>query len=132
MGDAALGLKSAAHWSPDLDTPANKAFTADFEAAYGRLPSLYAAQAYDAARLIDAAVRKVGGDLSDKAALGQAVASASFASIRPDFALNRNHFPVQSYYLREVVKDGKGRLVNALRGTILTRHGDAYVGECPL
>ncbi len=132
MGDAALGLKSAAHWSPDLDTPANRAFTTAFEAAYGRPPSLYAAQGYDTARLVDAAVRQVGGELSDREAFSRAFAGAAFTSIRPDFAFNHNHFPVQSYYLREVVRDAKGRLVNALRGTILARHGDAYAGDCPL
>lgn len=132
MGDAALGLESAGHWSPDLDTPANAAFTKAFEAAYDRPPSLYAAQGYDTARLIDATVRAAGGDLSDKAALAKAMASAPFTSVRPDFAFNRNHYPIQSYYLRQVVKDDKGRLVNALRGTILSKHGDAYVGDCTM
>ncbi len=130
MGDAALGLKSAAHWAVDLDTPANKAFVAAFQAAYGRVPSVYAAQAYDAAHLVDAAVRAVGGDVADKDGLRKALAAAKFDSVRPDFALNRNHFPIQTYYLREVVKDGQGHLISAVREPILKNQADAYVGAC--
>lgn len=130
MGDAALGILNTAQWSPDLDNADNKAFVDAFAAAYGRLPSVYASQAYDAAKLIDAAIRKTGGKLDDKAALGQALMAAEFKSVRGAFKFNKNHFPVQNYYLREVVKDGQGRYLNKLKATIFTNHADAYVGEC--
>ena len=45
----------------DIDNAANKAFVADFQKAYGRLPSLYASQGYDAARLIGSALKATGG-----------------------------------------------------------------------
>lgn len=130
MGDAALGILNTAQWSPDLDNAENKAFVDAFAAAYGRLPSVYASQAYDAAKLIDAAIRKTGGKLDDKAALGQALMAAEFKSVRGAFTFNKNHFPVQNYYLREVVKDGQGRYLNKLKATIFTSHADAYAGEC--
>ncbi|HYD98493.1 MAG TPA: ABC transporter substrate-binding protein, partial [Alphaproteobacteria bacterium] len=84
MGDAALGTKNTAHWALDLDNPANKAFVAEFEKAYNRLPSTYAAQGYDAALMIDAAIRKAGG-LDDKKALQAALRSAEFPSVRGQF-----------------------------------------------
>lgn len=130
MGDAALGILNTAQWSPDLNNAENAAFVDAFLAAYGRLPSVYASQAYDAAKLIDSAIRKAGGKLDDKAALGKALMAADFKSVRGSFKFNRNHFPIQTYYLREVVKDGQGRYLNKLKGTVFTDHADAYAAEC--
>lgn len=132
MGDSALGMLNAAQWSVDLDNAENKKFVDSFVAAYGRLPSVYASQAYDAAKLIDSAIRKTGGKLDDKAALNKALMAADFKSVRGPFKFNKNHFPVQDFYLREVVKDAKGRYMNQLRGPIFRDHADAYVGECQM
>ncbi len=130
VGDAALGVYNTAQWSPDLDTTANTAFVAAFQAEYGRLPSLYASQAYDAARLIDAAVRAIDGAVDDTDALVAALETAEFDSVRGPFRFNTNHFPVQSYYLREVVALEDGTLTNRLVDTIFTDHGDAYAESC--
>ena len=65
VGDAALGVKNTSQWSKDLDNPANAQFVAAFQDAYGRLPSLYASQGYDAARLIGSALAKASIDDAD-------------------------------------------------------------------
>ena len=132
VGDATLGALNAAHWNLDLDNPQNKRFVADFEKKYNRLPNEYASQGYDAALLIDAAVRDVKGKVEDKAAFGKALQAANFKSVRGAFRFNSNHFPVQNYYLRQVVKDDKGRLVNKTVDTIFTDHADAYVASCKM
>ena len=132
VGDAALGVMNTAQWSPDLDNAANQRFVADFQSAYGRIPSLYASQGYDAALLIDAAVRQVDGNIEDGEAFRAALQSANFDSVRGGFQFNRNHFPVQNFYLRQVTKDGEGRLTNALIGTVFTNHSDAYADECSM
>jgi branched-chain amino acid transport system substrate-binding protein len=130
IGDAALGVMNTAQWSGDLDNPQNRKFVQGFEAAYNRLPSVYAAQAYDVALLLDSAIRKTGGSLTDKNALRAALQAADFKSIRGDFKFNNNHYPIQDYYLREVVKDDKGRLTNVIRGTVFNDHADPYAAEC--
>jgi len=132
VGTALLGTFNSAHWAHDLDNAANRKFVADFEKTYGRLPSVYAAQGYDAAQLIDAAVRDTKGGLADKAAVRKALEAAKFASVRGKFRFNGNHFPVQDYYLRVVRKDDKGRITNKLMGTIFKDHADAYVGQCQM
>ena len=132
VGEPTLGALNAAHWNLDLDNAQNKRFVADFEKKYNRLPNEYASQGYDAAMLIDAAVRDVKGKVEDKAAFGKALAAANFKSVRGAFRFNTNHFPVQNYYLRQVVKDDKGRLVNKTVGTIFTDHADAYVSACKM
>ena len=130
VGDAALGVMNTAQWSPDLDNPVNARFVADFQDTYGRIPSLYASQGYDAALLIDAAVRAVGGDIDDRSALGTALLAAEFESVRGPFRFNTNHFPIQNFYLRQVVVDDQGQLTNTLVETVFTDHGDAYAADC--
>lgn len=132
VGEPTLGALNAAHWNLDLDNAANKRFVADFEKKYNRLPNEYASQGYDAAMLMDAAVREVKGNVEDKAALRKALEAANFASVRGPFKFNRNHFPIQNYYLRQVVKDERGRYVNKTVGTIFTQQPDAYVSACKM
>ncbi|MFW6373247.1 MAG: ABC transporter substrate-binding protein [Thermodesulfobacteriota bacterium] len=130
MGDAALGLLNSSFWGSDLDTPVNRKFVADFRKEYGRLPSLFAAQGYDAALLIDSAVAAVGGDLSDKDALRKALRKADFDSVRGDFKFNHNHFPIQDFYIRKVIKNSEGVLTTKIIGTAFEDHADAYHSEC--
>jgi len=134
VGEPMLGTFNSSHWAHDLDNAANKKFVADFQKEYKRIPSLYASQGYDAAMLMDAAVRDTlhatKGKLDDKAAMRKALEAAKFASVRGKFKFNSNHYPVQDYFLRVVRRDEKGRITNKLMGTIFTNHADAYVGEC--
>ncbi|TWA71259.1 amino acid/amide ABC transporter substrate-binding protein (HAAT family) [Azospirillum brasilense] len=132
VGESALGVKNSAQWSPDLDNAANKKFVADFKAKYGRIPSMYAAQGYDTALLIDTAVKAVGGNLKDKDTLRAALASAKLQSLRGEVAFNTNHYPIHNIYLREVVKGADGAVTNKTVATVFTNHADAYVKDCPM
>lgn len=132
VGEPMLGMFNTSQWAHDLDNAANKRFVADFQKDYGRLPTLYASQGYDAARLMDAAVRDVKGNLADKAALRKAIAAAKFDSVRGTFKFNSNGFPVQDYYLRVITKDAQGRITNRTLNTVFKNHVDAYVGQCKM
>ena len=132
VGDAMIGLFDTAHWALDLDNTANKKFIAEFEKEYKRLPSVFAAQAYDTALLLDSAVREVKGKLDDKDALRKALKAAKFQSVRGAFKFNTNHYPIQNYYLRVIGKDSQGRLVNKTMATIFKDRGDAYVQDCAM
>ena len=132
VGDPMLGIFSVGHWTIDFDNPANKKFVAEFQKAYNRLPTGYAASGYDTAMLIDAAVRKVKGKVEDKEALRAAIKAADFKSVRGDFKFGPNQFPVQNYYLQLVGKGGDGRLVHKTVGTVLTNRADAYGKDCKM
>lgn len=132
VGESMLGMFNTSQWGHDMNNPANKRFVAEFEKEYGRLPSLYASQGYDAALLIDSAVRDSKGQLNDKAAVRKALQAANFASVRGPFKFNKNQFPIQDYYLRVIVKDAKGRVTNRTMGVVLKNHADAYVGSCKM
>ncbi|MBX9817397.1 MAG: ABC transporter substrate-binding protein [Burkholderiaceae bacterium] len=132
VGEPMLGMFNTSQWGHDMDNAANKKFVAEFEKEYGRLPTLYAAQGYDAAQLINAAVRDSKGKLDDKAAVRKALEAAKFDSVRGAFKFNNNHFPIQDYYLRVITKDSKGRVTNRLMGTVLKKHADAYAAQCKM
>ena len=130
VGDAALGAYNGSQWSPDLDNPLNRKFVAEFRQAYGRLPSLYASQGYDTALVLDAAVRAAGSGWESKDTFRNALRNVRIDTTRGPFRFNRNHFPVQDYYVRQVVKLEDGTITNRLVGKIFENHEDAYVGEC--
>lgn len=132
VGDAAIGALASAFWSERMDNPANKKFVAGFEEAHNRIPSPYAMQGYDTARLIASALKATGGKVKDKAAMREALRKADFTSVRGRFRFNRNNFPIQDYYVGQIVRDEKGRAVLELRGTVFAQHRDAYVDECKM
>jgi branched-chain amino acid transport system substrate-binding protein len=125
------GLFNTAHWSPDFANPANQKFMAEFQNEYKRVPSVFASQGYDAALLINAAVRDVKGKIEDQEAVRKALRNAKFDSVRGAFKFNTNQYPIQNYYVRTVVSDGKGGLINrSFNEPILKDHGDAYAQQC--
>ncbi len=132
VGEPMLGMFNSSQWAHDMPNPANKRFVADFQKDYGRLPTLYAAQGYDTARLMDATVRDVKGKLDNKDAVRKALAAAKFDSVRGAFKFNSNQFPIQDYYLRVITRDAQGRITNRTLGTVFKNHADAYVGECKM
>jgi branched-chain amino acid transport system substrate-binding protein len=132
VGDPMLGMFNTSQWAHDLDNAANKRFVADFQRDYGRLPTLYASQGYDAARLMDAAVRDAKGKLQDKDAVRKALKAAKFDSVRGAFKFNTNQFPIQNFYLRVITKDAQGRITNRTLGTVFKNHVDAYVDQCKM
>lgn len=134
IGEPMVGLFNASSWAHDLDNAANRKFVDAFRQAYGgRYPSLYAAFAYDAVMSMDAAVRQLGGKVSDREALRQALAKADFQSVRGTFKYGNNQFGIQDYYLREIGKDSAGKITNRLQpGKILSAHQDAYASQCAM
>lgn len=130
LREAAVGTVSGAMYDAALDVPENRKFVAAFEAKYKRTPSLYAATGYDAAHLLDAAVRKSGNDPKKLAAAVKA-AGPEFKSVRGPFRFGKNNMPVQNYYAFETARDG-GKLTTRLIGTPLAAHADAYAAQCSL
>lgn len=130
IGNAALGTLGVAQYVEDLPNATNKKFVADFTKRNGYPPSEYAAQAFDTAMLINSAVIATKGEVSDTKAFGAALMQAKFDSVRGNFKFNRNHMPIQNYYLRETVKLPDGSLGFVTKETVTTAYQDFYVGRC--
>jgi branched-chain amino acid transport system substrate-binding protein len=132
LGEDALGVRLGTVWGPDLPNAGNQKFVNGFEAKYGRIPSQYAAQSYDGALLIDSALRRTGGSVADKAKFAAALRAADFKAIRGDLKINKNGFPIQSFYVFEIGRDSKGRVNIVTKGEVFKQHTDSYVKDCPL
>jgi len=130
--DAALGFFGGANWAPDLDTPQNKAFVAAYEKEYGAVPATYAFQAYDAALLIDSAVRAVQGNVGNKDALRAAMMKADFKSLRGGFKFNTNHYPIQDFYLVKVAKRPDGKFETQIVKKVFANDADPHAKDCAM
>ncbi|SEA86615.1 amino acid/amide ABC transporter substrate-binding protein, HAAT family [Variovorax sp. YR216] len=133
LKDQAVGVYSSALWDAGLDNPASKQFVAAFEKKYRRTPSLYAATGFDAANLLDAAIKQAGGKANDKAALAAAIKSAAktFPTVRGSFAFNNNNMPIQNFYVFQAAKSGDGVQMKQV-ATALSAHKDSYAKDCKL
>ena len=129
VGAAAMGVKNTSQWSKDLTNDANVKFVADFQAEYGRLPSLYASQGYDTANLLASALDTAG--INDLDAFRKALKKADFASTRGDFSFDTNNHPIQDIYVREVIKEGDV-FTNKIVATGLKSRSNAYVDKCKM
>ncbi|MDE3239550.1 MAG: ABC transporter substrate-binding protein [Paracoccaceae bacterium] len=130
--DDAIGALAAGNWAPDLKNPASEAFVAAFEKKFGYIPGGYAMQAYDTAMLIDSAVAKVGGNMSDKAAVRKALEAADFTSLRGAFKFSNNHYPVQNFYLLGVAKNDKGQYYTSIQREVVKDYGDSFHAQCKM
>jgi branched-chain amino acid transport system substrate-binding protein len=132
MGDAAIGIEDSSIWTADLDNPANHVFVAHFTAAYHRLPSVFAAQAYDGARLLDAALKAVDGHIERADEFRHAMETAKFPTVRGHFRFNTNHFPIQDFQLAQVKRTKSGAIVNAYKEPIDKDHKDIFAPQCKM
>ena len=128
-GEAALGVKNTTQWNKDLDNAANAEFVAAFQEAYGRLPSVYASQSYDTARLMLSALDKA--EVSDADAFRDALREADFESVRGNFRFGPNQHPIQDYFVRTVIEED-GVITNESGEMVLEDHADAYAADCSM
>ena len=130
--DLALGVPGAQEWVNDLPNDANKKFVADFRAKHKNYPSFYGAQSYDAANFVNSAVVAVNGDLSKKDAMRAEMRKAYYASVRGPYKYGNNQFPIQNFYLQDVVKDAEGNFTLKTVTTIVKDSQDQFHDKCPM
>jgi len=130
--DAAVGFFGGANWAPNLDNPQNKKFVAEYEHDFGAVPATYAFQAYDAALLIDGALKATHGNTADRDALRAAMMKADFKSLRGKFRFNTNHYPIQDFYLVKVAKRPDGKFETEIDKKIFSDYADPHAKDCPM
>jgi branched-chain amino acid transport system substrate-binding protein len=102
MGDAALGITTALHYSTALDTPLNKTFVSSYHEATKRRPSISAEYGYVAAQVIGIALRATGG-ISTNPVLETAMRNIKFEAPRGPFRFDPvSQNVVNSAYLMKV------------------------------
>jgi len=134
VGEPMLGLFDTSQWAYDLDNDANRKFVSEFQKEYKRIPTLYAEQGYTAALIIDQAVKDAKGKVQDAKTFRSALMKAPERAKTPrgQWKEAANGTPIQDYYVRALVKDREGRIVNRKIATILTAHKDHWLSECSM
>ena len=130
--EAVLGSKMTQFWAPDMENEQNQKFVAAFRRKYGRYPSFYAAQSYDSIFFIKSAIEAVDGNVEDVEGMRAALRKAEFPSVRGQFRMGSNHFPIQNFYERIVVEDADGNWTTAVGPAVLEDHQDPYVSQCDM
>jgi branched-chain amino acid transport system substrate-binding protein len=114
QGKSALGVITGHFYTPQLDSPTNRKFVADFKAKFAnKTPDGFACQGYDTAEVIVRALKAVNGNTKDKDKLVDAIARVEFDSPRGRFRFDpKTHNVIQPFiYVREV-KEVSGGLDN--------------------
>jgi branched-chain amino acid transport system substrate-binding protein len=113
MGDGALGVVTAQHYSAAHPSATNKKFVESFEKNNKNMrPNFMAVGGYDGMRLVYAALEKTNGGQGDGAALLEAMKGLTFESPRGPVTIDpQTREVVQDIYLRKVEKKD-GQLYN--------------------
>jgi branched-chain amino acid transport system substrate-binding protein len=130
--DDAVGFLAGANWAPNMDNAQTKAFVTAYEAAYGAVPGTYAMQAYDAALLIDSALKATGGKTGDRDALRAALKKANFTSLRGKFKFGTNQYPVQDFFLVKVAKRADGKYQTEISERVFADYVDVHAADCAM
>jgi branched-chain amino acid transport system substrate-binding protein len=114
MGDEAIGIITALHYSEALDNPANKKFVKGFREKAKKAASYYSEGTYTGARWIIEAIKAINGDVENRPKLMEALRKVEIKDVpRGDFKLDSYGNPIQNIYVRKVEKVG-GQLQNSV------------------
>lgn len=120
QGADAQGIYTSMNYSPDLDNAANRRFIAEYQKAYGTIPSTYAMASYDAAAVLDKAIGDASRPSLDSFSLNAAIGKlGQIDSPRGGWQFSQNRTPLQRWYLRQVRMDG-ALLSNVLTAELTT------------
>ncbi|HET7875119.1 MAG TPA: ABC transporter substrate-binding protein [Methylomirabilota bacterium] len=114
MGDEALGIVTALHYSAALQTPANQKFVKAYEAKYQQVPSYYSEGPYVTGGALKAALEAIGGDIENVDRFLGALRKVDLSDApRGPIRFDDYGNPVQNVYVRRVERAG-GRLQNTV------------------
>jgi branched-chain amino acid transport system substrate-binding protein len=113
MGDEALGLQSFGHYAEGREAPATTEFVKAYQEEYDDYPSYYACATYTSAQWFSSALEEAGGDLTDVDSFLEQLNSVTLQdSCLGPMRLDEHGGTIATMYLRKVVKDSEGNLVN--------------------
>ncbi|TDC01037.1 ABC transporter substrate-binding protein [Micromonospora fluostatini] len=103
----ATGIMTALNYSADLNNTANRQFASVYRKTHNTSPTTYAMASYDAAQVLDAAIR-LAGDAPTAQEVNLALGRiGQIDSPRGAWQFNQSRTPQQRWYLRKVQRDGE-------------------------
>lgn len=102
--NAALGAISPHWWNLDLKNPVNERLVAAYRARYKKTPSALVSWGWDGGQAMVEAIKRVGGDVSNRERLAAAFGGLRIESARGEIEIDREtHDVIQDLYIRETV-----------------------------
>ena len=103
MGDEAIGVITALHYSAALDTPANRTYAQAYRARYDKIPSYYSESMYTGGKWAVAAIEAIDGRVEDREAFVNALRTVKLTDLpRGPMELDEYGNPVENVYIRRV------------------------------
>ena len=118
-GATATNVFTSTNYTADLDNATNRRFVREYTAAYRTIPTTYAVASYDAAAVLDKAIRIAGRTMTPQSLGGALERVGNIDSPRGGWLFNKNKTPLQKWYLRQVRPDGSA-LSNGLVSDLVT------------
>ena len=114
LGEECEGIISPAHFAEGSDNPVTQKFVKEYEAKYGKIPSLYGFSMYSGVMWIAEAVEKMGGKIDDRAAFIDTVLKTELDGSPLGKAVKLDPYgnPIYDVYIRKVVKRADGKFWN--------------------
>ena len=106
MGDAALGIISAKHYSDVLETTENRRFASAFAQKYRTRPDAWSEQGYVGAKVVAEALKAINGRVEDRQAFLEALRRVKFEGPAGPVWFDENQQRVFDVYIRRVEKAG--------------------------
>ncbi|MDB5653986.1 MAG: hypothetical protein JWQ94_1599 [Tardiphaga sp.] len=114
LGDDCEGIIAPAHFAEGSDNPVTVKFVKDYEAKYGKIPSLYGFSMYSGMMWIDAALKKIGGKVEDRDLFIDTVLKTELdgSPLGKTVKFDAYGNPIYDVYIRKVVKRADGKYWN--------------------
>ena len=114
MGDEALGVITALHYSAALNNPANRKFVQAYETKFKQMPSYYSEGTYVAGLQLRRALEALGGDAENSERLVAALRKVELTDTpRGPIRFDEYGNPIENIYVRKVERVG-GKLQNTV------------------
>jgi branched-chain amino acid transport system substrate-binding protein len=114
LGEECEGIISSAHFAEGSDNAMTQKFTKDYEAKYGKIPSLYGFSMFSGIMWIATALAKMGGKVEDREAFLDTVLKTELdgSPLGKPVKLDAYGNPIYDVYIRKVVKRSDGKFWN--------------------
>jgi branched-chain amino acid transport system substrate-binding protein len=108
LGANAEGIFGRSAWEASIDTPANKAFVAAYQAKFNRLPAYHSAAAFSAGQTIAAAIKAKG---DERPAIRDYLASTEIDTVLGTFRVNEKGQQTGYHYVATQWQGGTSKVV---------------------
>src|SRR6201998_53070 len=114
LGEECDGIIAAAHFAEGSDNPVTQKFTREYEARYGKIPSLYGFSMYSGVMWVAEALERMGGKVEDRDLLIDTVLKTELVGspLGKTVKLDNYGNPIYDVQIRKVVKRADGKYWN--------------------